>query len=441
MLELLTLGLFLLVLIACIAAGVPTTYALLAGLALFCAYALRAGNRPGDVLAMCWHGIRPVRRILAMLLAVGALTGLWRAAGVIPAIVFYAAPLIAPSLFLVMAFLLNCLVSVLTGSSFGTSATMGAICVSLASSMGVPLVAAGGAALSGAFFGDRWSPISTSGLLVASVTGTDFYGNLGRMFRSAAVPFAVTCAAFLVAGAVLPAQAGSADAVAALGEHFDLSLAVLVPPALVFALAAARADILVVVLAGAASSVPLCVALQGMGAAEVLRVCALGYAPAAPGLASLAGGGVSSMLSAVGIVCVTSAYSGIFEETDLLRRVEGAVVSCTARVSPFAATLGVSVAASAVSCNQTLAIMLAHQLCRNLPQTPEQRALDLEDSVVLVSGLIPWSIAGGVPLASMGAPIASMAAAVFLYAVPVWRLARSAAARMRSRGTRRGQAG
>ena len=128
------------------------------------------------------------------------------------------------------------------------------------------------------------------------------------------------------------------------------------------------------------------------------------------------------MVSAIEIVCVTSAYAGIFEETDLLRGVEGLVGALAERVTPFAATLGIAIAASAVSCNQTLAIMLTHQLGRDLPRTRTQEALDLEDSVVLVAGLVPWSIAGGVPLASMGAPVESMALAVFLYAVPLWRL-------------------
>ena len=64
-----------------------------------------------------------------------------------------------------------------------------------------------------------------------------------------------------------------------------------------------------------------------------------------------------------------------------------------------------------ISCNQTLAIMLTHQLSRDLAPTAQEHALDLEDSVVLVAGLVPWSIAGGVPLASMGAPVESLVAA------------------------------
>ena len=421
--ELFVLGAFVAVLVACVAVGIPTAYALVAGLALFSVYAWRAGNSPRRVAEMCWHGVRPICRILGMLVTVGVLTGLWRAAGVIPAIVYYAVPLITPGLLLLMTFLLSCLVSVLTGTSFGTAATMGAICISIAASMDVPLVLAGGAALSGAFFGDRWSPISTSALLVANITGTDFYGNLRNMLRTAVVPFALTCLIYFVLGWLVPAGAAGADTAKALAAAFDLSPIVLVPPALVFALALARMDILLVIAAGIVSSVPLCLAVQGMGAADVLRTALFGFTAPTPETAALAGGGIASMVSAIAIVVITSTYAGIFEETSLLRGVEGVVARLSARVSPFAATLGISVLASAISCNQTLAIMLTHQLSRDLATSAEDHALDLEDSVVLVAGLVPWSIAGGVPLASMGAPIESMALAVFLYAVPFWRLA------------------
>lgn len=421
--ELFVLGAFVAVLVACVAVGIPTAYALVAGLALFSVYAWHAGNSPRRVAEMCRHGVRPICRILGMLVTVGVLTGLWRAAGVIPAIVYYAVPLITPGLLLLMTFLLSCLVSVLTGTSFGTAATMGAICISIAASMDVPLVLAGGAALSGAFFGDRWSPISTSALLVANITGTDFYGNLRNMLRTAVVPFALTCLIYFVLGWLVPAGAAGADTAKALAAAFDLSPIVLVPPALVFALALARMDILLVIAAGIVSSVPLCLAVQGMGAADVLRTALFGFTAPTPETAALAGGGIASMVSAIAIVVITSTYAGIFEETGLLRGVEGVVARLSARVSPFAATLGISVLASAISCNQTLAIMLTHQLSRDLTTSAEDHALDLEDSVVLVAGLVPWSIAGGVPLASMGAPIESMALAVFLYAVPLWRLA------------------
>ena len=202
------------------------------------------------VARMCWEGIAPIAKILGMLALIGVLTGLWRAAGVIPAIVYYAVPLISPGVFLFATFLLNCLVSVLTGTSFGTAATVGSICISMAGAMGAPLFAAGGAALSGAFFGDRCSPISTSALLVADLTGTDFYNNLKRMVKSAAVPFVLTCAVYFALGPLIPASGEAGDMAASLASAFAVGPVVLLPPMIVFALALMRVDILVVIEGG-----------------------------------------------------------------------------------------------------------------------------------------------------------------------------------------------
>lgn len=305
------------------------------------------------VARMCWEGIAPIAKILGMLPLIGVLTGLWRAAGVIPAIVYYAVPLISSGVFLFATFLLNCLVSVLTGTSFGTAATVGFICISMAGAMGAPLFAAGGAALSWAFFGDRCSPISTSALLVADLTGTDFYNNLKRMVKSAAVPFVLTCAVYFALGPLIPASGEAGDMAASLASAFAVGPVVLLPPMIVFALALMRVDILVVI---------------GAGIDSVVRR-------------------MSRRLSLYGVTLATSVFTAI------------------------------------ISCNQTLAIMLAHQLCSDLDQSANDHALDLEDSVVLVAGLVPWSIAGAVPLASMGAPVAaSMALATYLYAVSAWRL-------------------
>lgn len=421
--ELVTLGIFCAALVGAIFTGVPTVCALLVGLAAFCIYAWRWSGSARRVARMCWEGIAPIAKILGMLALIGVLTGLWRAAGVIPAIVYYAVPLISPGVFLLATFLLNCLVSVLTGTSFGTAATVGSICISMAGAMGVPLFAAGGAALSRAFFGDRCSPISTSALLVADLTGTDFYNNLKRMVKSAAVPFVLTCAVYFALGPLIPASGEAGDMAASLASAFAVGPVVLPPPMIVFALALMRVDILVVIGAGIASSISLCLMVQDMTMADVARTAILGYVASLPQVRALSGGGLASMLDAVQIVCITSAYAGIFKETPLLAGIDRVVRRMSRRLSPYGVTLMTSVLTAIISCNQTLAIMLAHQLCSDLDQSANDHALDLEDSVVLVAGLVPWSIAGAVPLASMGAPIAaSMALAIYLYAVPAWRL-------------------
>ena len=105
-----------------------------------------------------------------------------------------------PSVMILMAFLLNALVSVLTGTAFGTAATMGVICMTMAKAMGCNEILAGGAILSGVFFGDRCSPVSTSALLVSELTHTNIFDNIRLMVRTAIVPLILTCAFYGVCG-------------------------------------------------------------------------------------------------------------------------------------------------------------------------------------------------------------------------------------------------
>ena len=137
------------------------------------------------------------------------------------------------------------------------------------------------------------------------------------------------------------------------------------------------------------------------------------------------GGGITSMLKVAGIVCLSSSYSGIFQKTGLLDGAKRGIGTLATKSTPFAAMLATSVLAGMVACNQTLTVMLTHQLCGVLVMDSSDLALDLEDSAIVVAPLIPWSIAGGVPLSAVGAPTSAILFACYLYLLPLWRLAGS----------------
>ena len=135
--ELFAMLAFILILMVCLGSGGSILLALAAGYAVFCLYGVYKGHALKDVVKMSFSGVRTVQKILFIFLLIGMLTGLWRACGTIPVIVCYASDFVLPSAFLLIAFLLNCAVSVLTGTAFGTAATMGVICMAMASAMGV----------------------------------------------------------------------------------------------------------------------------------------------------------------------------------------------------------------------------------------------------------------------------------------------------------------
>ena len=421
--EWLVLGLFCGMLLSCIALDLPILWALGAGLLLFLAYGVRKGFPLKELLKTALNGVLTVRNILLTFMLIGVLTALWRAAGTIPYIVVQATKLIRPSVFVLMTFLLNAGVSVLTGTAFGTAATMGVICAAMGAALGVSPFWTGGAVLSGVFFGDRCSPVSTSALLVAQLTGTNIFDNIRSMIRSAAVPFALTCAVYLIAGTLGAPSGALPDLSGVFSREFTLTAPALIPAAVILILSLLRVNVKAAMAASILTAVPLCL-LRGMDVITLLRTALTGFVPHDPQVAAMvSGGGVTSMLRVAGIVCLSSSYAGIFQKTGLLDPARDAVSRLAGRLGRLPAMGLTSILCGMVACNQTLCIMLTHQLCGGLDRDGASFALDLEDTAVVLSALIPWSIAAAVPLASVGAPLTAIAAGCYLYLLPLWRMA------------------
>lgn len=421
--ELTIIALFCGALLFCVAMDFSIVYALFAGLGLFWFYGFKKGFGIKQLGQMSFDGVWKVKNILITFMLIGMLTAIWRTAGTIPFIVCTATQFITPQIFIAMTFVLNCMVALLIGTSFGTAATMGVICVTMAHSMGINIVPVCGAMLSGTFFGDRCSPVSTSALLVAELTDTDIFDNIKNMAKSCAVPFVLAVAAYLVMGFVFTGVGEVPDLYALFGREFALRWITVIPAAIIIVLSLFKIRVKAAMITSIIVALPIAVMVQGVAAAELPSILFWGYTTADAQLAPmLNGGGVVSMLRVALIVCVSSAYSGIFEKTGLLDGIKHKIEAISKAATPFAATLAAAVGASAVACNQTLAIMLAHQLCDKIHGDKSTFALTLEDTVVVTAALVPWSIASGAPLASVGGPVSAIPFACFLYILPLWRM-------------------
>lgn len=206
-------------------------------------------------------------------------------------------------------------------------------------------------------------------------------------------------------------------------EDFILGWLTLLPAMLILLLSLLRINVKKTMLSSILCSALLCVFYQGLQPGEVFKIAVLGYHSTNPDIAGMiSGGGIVSMVKVVAIVCLSSSYAGIFKETGLLDHLKLGISHLAGRCSAFAAILVTSVITGMIACNQTLAIMLTEQLCDTVEPDKKRFAIHLENTVVVVAPLIPWSIAGGAPLASMGAPAAALLAACYLYLLPLWNL-------------------
>lgn len=422
--ERIPLLLFAAILIASIAAGIPIIIALLAGYAVFFIYALRRGFRPMAILGMSLSGISEARNILIAFALIGMLTATWRCAGTIPSIVCYAFGIVRPSWFLIAAFLINSLISFLTGTSFGSVATMGVICMTMGNALGISPALTGGAILSGIFFGDRCSPVSTSALLVADITKTDIFGNISGMMRTGAVPFAAAC---IIYGAlsISSSSSGTASAgfTALFREEFRIGLMPLLPAAVMLVLSLMRMDTRTTMAASIAAAIAVAIPYQGISISSLPEILISGYRSPSPELsAAIDGGGILSMANVAAIVAISSSYAGIFSATGLLDSLKAAIAAMGRKLPSSVIIVMISTATSMIACNQTLATMLTHQLCSGLIDDRKEMALALENSVIVIAALIPWSIAGSVPLAILNAPLSSIPMASYLFLLPIWMM-------------------
>ncbi|WP_240544285.1 Na+/H+ antiporter NhaC family protein [Bifidobacterium sp. SO4] len=503
MAEALTMLMFCAVLFVSVGFGWSIIPALLIGVLLFTGYGLVRKVPLRGIAVHAAGSMRAASTVLVTFVLIGLLTSLWRASGTIAYIVAHAATIIHPVTVLPLSFLLCSGMSVLTGSSFASAATMGTICMSLGLTMNADPVILGGAILAGVYVGDRCSPVSTSALLVAQLTHTNLFDNLGRMVRTGAVPFILSCLVYgaaavpdahygsgsgasrsaTVAGQSAVAD-GATDIAALFSSTFHLHWLTVLPAIVVIALALMRLDVRLIMLASIAASTAVCIGVQGMGLPDLLQLLVFGYRSDDPQVAALLdGGGMVSMLTVMAIVCISAAYSGIFMQTHMLDRLQHAISALAGRIGTVTATIITAVGAAMLACNQTLAIMLTHQLCGGLyrhdaaydgskriadaadggtgfapssgnntgerdttsgdagsvvdaadTNSPANTAaatdaddrarlaLAIEDSAVVLAPLVPWAIAGAVPLATINAPTSSLFAAVFLYLLPLLRI-------------------
>lgn len=419
--ELWILAAFSAALIACLALGKSLILALLAGFLLFFSYGVKTGHPFSEMARLAVSGVKTAKNVIVTLILVGMLTAAWRVSGTIPYIVYHASQWCDGSAVLLASFLLCALVSALTGTSFGTAATIGVICMTIANSMNIPPMYSGGAIMAGAYFGDRCSPMSTSALLVAAITKTDIFTNCRLMVKTAMIPFVLTCAVYAAMGLLFQDGSAHHDAAGLFRQAFTLSWITLIPAALVIILSARHVDVKLIMIASTAAAAAIAVGTQQMNPLEVLRVCLLGFHPADPDLARLAsGGGIVSMADVVAIICISSSYAGMFSGTGFLEAIQTHMTVLSQRITPFGTIIATSIITSMISCNQTLATMLTHQLCQSVEPDPQRLAIHLENTVIVISALIPWSIACSAFLAIIDAPLSSVPLACYLYFLPLW---------------------
>lgn len=270
--------------------------------------------------------------------------------------------------------------------------------------------------MSGIYVGDRSSPVSSSAALVCVLTGTSIYDNVRLMWRTSLLPFFLVCLAYVLFPSARAESLPYMDGLFADGLAPDARA--LLPAVFMLVPLLLRWDVKKIMSCSIIAGCVVSLTVRQMAPAALLRCLVYGYEPPV-GMEMLAGGGLLSMVQVAGIVLLTSAYAGLLEATGLLDGLSALGRCLALRLGAFRTTVLAGLPVAAVSCNQTLGIMLTSQLCAPLWRDRKKMVLPLENGIVLLAAVIPWSIAGSVPCAIMGVGPECLPYAFYLYVVPL----------------------
>ena len=414
--------LFSLSLITCLLLKFSVVYALVIGYIIFIIYGLIKRHNLIILIKKSFEGVLTVKNILLVFILIGMITALWRASGTIAFIVYMGSKLISPSILILLTFLLCSILSVLIGTSLGTAATMGVICASIGKTMGVNPYYVGGAVLSGIYFGDRCSPMSTSALLIAELTKTNLYTNIKLMIKTSIIPFIVTCLFYLLLGFKSTISNISVNVTEIFKQNYNLNIIVIIPAILIVILSILKINVKKTMLVSIVISFIIAIFIQRDSVVALINYCIFGYHHPNERLnLMMKGGGILSMVNVSLIVGISSSYSGIFKETKMLVSLKKYLKDFSKKTSSYFVIFLSSIISGAIACNQSLGTILTNELCGELVEK-QKMAIILENTIILLVGLIPWNIAMGVPLKTIGIGVMSGIYAFYLYFLPLWNL-------------------
>ena len=369
--------------------------------------------------------ITSVGTSIVILLLIGAVAGSWMISGVVPTMIYYGMKVIIPDIFLFASCIISALIAVMTGSSWTTIATIGVALVGIGTAQGYEPGWIAGAIISGAYFGDKVSPLSDTTVLASSSAGTPLFTHIRFMLVTTVPSFAITLIVFLVASLMHDDTAAmrAADFSNDLQNTFNISPWLLLVPVITALLIVRKVSAIATLFIAAVVAGVFSLIFQP----HIIGSVATGIAPdASAGLSFLDGfkglmisyygttaidtgnealnslvstRGMTGMLNTVFLIIAASTFGGTLVGSGMLKSLTDALVKFVSRrVTMVASTVGTGIFANMITGDQYLSILLTSSLYKKLYQERgyESKLLSrsVEDSATVVSVLIPWNSCG-----------------------------------------------
>ena len=351
-------------------------------------------------------GISQAMQSIIILAIIGVLIGIWILAGVVPTMIYYGLMILKPSIFLVATVLITSITSLATGTSWGTAGTMGIALMGIASGLGIPTPVTAGAVLSGAYFGDKMSPLSDTTNLAPAMAGTDVFTHIKSMAKPTLIAYGLTLLIFGFLSAKYrgaSADLSNVNIIAnGLKETFTISPVLLLAPLVVIISIAKKLPAVPGIALGIIIAAILGPIYQGINFGDILSAGLNGYV-SNTGLEAvdqlLTTGGLNNMMSSISLTIIAMMFGGIAEETGIL---EAIVKKFLHRVQSVVglviSTILTCVFTNASMPEQYISIVVPGRMFKN---EYKERNLDptllsstLESGGTVTSAMIPWNTCG-----------------------------------------------
>ena len=399
----------LLIIVACVAAFI----------------AWRVGCTWDDMLDEISQKIAKGMPAILILIAVGAMVGTWMASGTIPMMIYYGVQIVSPKWLLVTAFLITSLVSVATGTSWGSVATMGVALMGIASALGVNPAATAGAVIAGSYFGDKISPLSDTTNLAPLAAGSNLYEHIGHMFWTTVPATIVSLVVYAIVGLNANTAAGATseaviNMMAQLDQMYDWNILILLPVILVLAGSLLKLPTIPVMILSTVVAGVEGIFMQGISLGNVLTSTVSGFnvtmvtrpgfdaANAAFEVTKLLNrGGMNGIMSTTLLVFCAFCFAGIMSRAGCLEVILKAILSVAKSTgSLILATVISSITMALTTGNSYLSILIPGEMFRDAYKErglhPKNLSRTLEDAGTVFVPLVPWSAAGAYMTATLG---------------------------------------
>ena len=364
---------------------------------------------------------------LIILLLIGSLAGTWLLSGIIPAMIYYGLQILNPKIFLFATAIITAIVSLATGSSWSTIATIGIALLGIGQALGIPIGLIGGAIISGAYFGDKMSPLSDTTNLAPAMVGTDLFTHIRYMMYTTIPSFTITLIIFLVIGfSYTTSEAQDINVLlSAISNSFNISGWLFLVPVLVIALIIKKTPAIPALLAGTILGGIFAVIFQPEVVMSITNAETLNFSSAYMAVINAMGSdiaittdneminnllstsGMAGMLNTIWLIICAMVFSGAMEAAGLLRRVAEPIIQYAESTgSLIATTVGTCVFFNITASDQYLSIVVPGRMFTDTYKekglAPENLSRTLEDSGTVTSVLVPWNTCGATQSAVLG---------------------------------------